>query len=153
MYAPLSRGSFAESVERSPSAVHGGIRCKALFTVWRIDVIKIEQLWTEVDGVKEVQLIARDEGSALPFVGTIGLLLGAKSSGIRRLFVAPSERRRGIGTTLVNLCCRKAKDHGSETLGLSLGAGNEEAMEFYKRLGFIRAYQYEDGSHVVCKVL
>ena len=112
-----------------------------------------EQLYTEVDGVKEIQIIAMERGAVMPFVGTIGLQLGAKSSSVRRLFVPGSQRRRGIGSALVNLCCRKAKDHGSDTLGLSLGAGNEEAWEFYKRLGFIRAYEYEDGSHAVCKIL
>lgn len=91
-------------------------------------MIEYEQLWTEVDGVKEIQIIARDRGAVMPFVGTIGLLLGEKSSSVRRLFVPCSERRRGIGSALVNLCCKKAKDHRSETLGLSLGAGNEEAM-------------------------
>ena len=116
-------------------------------------MIEYEQLWTEVDGVKEIKIIAIERSAVLPFIGVIGLRLGERSSCVRQLFVAPSERRRGIGSALVNLCCRKAQDHGSETLGLSLGAGNDDAWEFYKRLGFIRAYQYDDGSHVVCKIL
>ncbi len=116
-------------------------------------MIQIEQLWTEVDGVSEVLVIARKPDSFLPFVGTVGVNLGKHSSGIRRLYVAGSERRTGIGTMLVEAASELAKDHGSETLGLNLADDNEAIWPFYKKLGFIRAYRYRDGGTVVCKIL
>ncbi len=125
--------------------------------------VEIHELPTEVDDIAEIKLVAmmtRFDATKQPaaimaplFVGCVGLHLGERSSCIRQLFVAPKFRRLGVGRRLVERCCQLADVYGSETLGLQLAPNNEGAWQFYKRLGFLVAYEYQDGPQVCCKQL
>lgn len=87
------------------------------------------------------------------FCGTVRLQFeGRKSACIWRLQVHPKARRQGIGTRLVECCCKIAKDAGCETIGLTLDKDNEGAAGFYRKLGFIFGYEFDD-SFVMVRIL
>ena len=56
---------------------------------------------------------------------------------LSRLVIAPAERRRGLGETLVRgLCARGREELGVETVSLFVLEDNEHATRLYRRLGF-----------------
>jgi GNAT superfamily N-acetyltransferase len=117
----------------------------------------------KVDGVRTSQLVAfgDDDRSGRAIVGMVELLYQKanpdltprRSACIRMLFVHRSFRKQGIGRQLVNEACEIARSYGCETLGLRLAAINYSGAEFYRKLGFQFAYEYDDGSFVVTKNL
>ena len=88
-------------------------------------------------------------------VGNVELIhKGRVSAGLCKLFVVSNERNRHVGTALVNRAVRIAEESGCLTMGASLHSMNFGLMEkFYAKLGFIFAYQYDDGSTCITKVL
>jgi len=52
------------------------------------------------------------------------------------MWVAPTHRRSGIGTKLVNAIFAWASVNGARTLVLILTSNNATAIQFYERLGF-----------------
>ncbi len=52
------------------------------------------------------------------------------------MWVAPSHRRSGIGSKLVNAIFAWAHANGARTLQLIVTSNNDTAINFYKRLGF-----------------
>jgi len=52
------------------------------------------------------------------------------------MWVAPAQRGKGVGFTLVSGVRAWAKDQGARTLRLSVTNNNERAIEFYRRTGF-----------------
>jgi ribosomal protein S18 acetylase RimI-like enzyme len=114
-------------------------------------MMKIHQLDARVDGVRSTHLVAF---FAEDFAGSVDLLYQDRvSATVKELFVDNVYRGQGIGTALITRCCEIARNGGCETLGLSLAKDNSGAAEFYKKLGFIFAFQYDDGSFVVVKIL
>lgn len=121
-----------------------------------MNTTKIEKLEIFIDGVRTTQLIAICYSQiAVPqFVGTVELLcVGRRSACIRQLFVHPDYRMQGIGTMLVECALKVSRAAGCEAIGLSLAKSNDEAADFYRRLGFFFAYEYDDGSFVLSKSL
>ena len=86
------------------------------------------------------------------FTGTIHVTLRAGSAYISKLYVAGSERRQGIGTLLMEDAIKVAKDFGCESIALTVSKENEN-IKFYDKFNFLRCYQYDDKSHLFCKVL
>lgn len=126
--------------------------------------MKIERLDCEVDGTRTSQLIAfgDDAQSGRSVIGTVELLFlkanekratPRRSACVRMLYVHQSFRFQGIGRQLIDEACEIARRYGCETLGLSLAADNYPGSEFYKKLGFNFAYEYDDGSFIVTKNL
>lgn len=112
---------------------------------------RIRCIDTNVDGLEEARLMFVDEGV---FLGTVGLQYrNLRAANIRQLYVKEDCRGRGIGSHLVDYCCGVAKVAGCETLGLVVNKANDGAREFYKKLGFIFAYQYDNGDDLMTKVL
>src|SRR5437764_3417865 len=52
------------------------------------------------------------------------------------MWVAPSYRRLGIGSKLVDAIFDWARAHGARTLQLIVTSNNDGAIKFYERLGF-----------------
>jgi ribosomal protein S18 acetylase RimI-like enzyme len=52
------------------------------------------------------------------------------------VLVAPMERRKGIGRTLMTIVLEIAKRRGFESCRLEVGKGNEAAYELYVSMGF-----------------
>ena len=59
-----------------------------------------------------------------------------KEGEIESIFVEESFRSHGIGTILVNRALAWLDEHGSVRNRVSVGDGNEEAWEFYRKFGF-----------------
>lgn len=56
---------------------------------------------------------------------------------LARLVVAPAQRGRGIGGTLIReLCIRGCQELGTDSCSLFVLAGNSSALQLYRRLGF-----------------
>jgi ribosomal protein S18 acetylase RimI-like enzyme len=59
------------------------------------------------------------------------------------MWTAPSHRRRGVGRLLVNEVLSWARGRAAETLTLMVTSGNEPAIRFYERLGFVQTGRTE----------
>jgi putative acetyltransferase len=80
-------------------------------------------------------LIARVEGRA---VGCVGFALGEQGQGeIKRLFVQPAARGRGVGRALMVELERRAAAEGVNLLQLETGVKQPEALALYRALGYV----------------
>lgn len=55
----------------------------------------------------------------------------------------PSHRGRGLGALVMAALCKRLA-HEYETIGLNVETSNEPALRIYDRLGFRRAFQYQE---------
>lgn len=88
-----------------------------------------------------VFLVARDAGGTA--VGCGGLrLLGPGSGEIKRMYVDPAARGTGVATALLRALEDHARHLGLTRLLLETGAGQPDAIRFYRREGYepIEAY-------------
>jgi GNAT superfamily N-acetyltransferase len=96
-------------------------------------------------------LVARvDGGQAAPPqrpVGGVGLRRLAEGVGeVRRLWVDPSRRGRGVGRALMARLEGSALDLGFENLFLATGDRQPEAVQLYETTGWTRLYVDHDGN-------
>ncbi len=81
-----------------------------------------------------------------------GLVDRAPWPELRLLAVSPDARGLGVGRLLVEECVRRARAAGAAELGLHTSRSMRVAMEMYRRMGFVRAPEYdfhpENGEHV-----
>ncbi len=132
-----------------------------------------DQLWltyerSASDERRNIKSMRRDPNVAV-FVaetpaGLVGRLSIARDSGLQShhvcelgLMVAASERRRGIGTALIEEALKWARASGITKLELHVFPHNEPAIALYRKLGFIeegrRQRHYRIGGHYVDAVL
>lgn len=52
------------------------------------------------------------------------------------MWTAPTHRRQGVGTRLIAAIADWAREHGVQRLVLMVTSSNDQAVEFYRRLGF-----------------
>jgi len=115
------------------------------------NTVRLMSIDADVDGVKETTIFAVEDDSV---VGCISVRhKGRRAAEVRQLFVVAERRMSGIGRVLLENACLLARNSKCETIGLYLLADNECAWGFYRSCGFIRAYEYENGSWVVCRKL
>jgi GNAT superfamily N-acetyltransferase len=87
-------------------------------------------------GLLQVEL-AQDPMSAM-FVGYCVCSVSPENTGsVESLFVNASYRSRGIGTTLVSRGLIWMDSHGVWQKRVSVAAGNESALPFYAKFGFV----------------
>lgn len=55
---------------------------------------------------------------------------------IRRVFVAPAHRERGVATALVASACRRAHERGAERASALVAVDNRPSRTLFERLGF-----------------
>lgn len=95
-------------------------------------------------------LVALDESSRA--VGVIGFRPFSEESAaaeIKRLYVRPDSRGRGLGRSLAESALALAAEAGYvEALLTTLPASMERALGMYERLGFRRCEPFYDHSHV-----
>ena len=75
-------------------------------------------------------------------IGCIGYHITDNTAHLHRLFVKPSEKRKGIGTTLLEIAETKLKQQGVAVSIVHLGAPKEqwfESYSFYPKHGY---YEY-----------
>lgn len=94
--------------------------------------------------------LAREEGRLVGYVFAMWFL---DEMHINKIAVASSHRRRGIAAALMDHCFAFARKHDVQTISLEVRETNEGAQEFYRSLGFARAYvrprYYPDGEGAV----
>ena len=97
-------------------------------------------------------LVARAEEATDP-VGGVGVRTVAAGTGeVRRLWVDPQWRRRGIARALMDGLEQAARDLGLDTLRLATGDRQPEAVALYDASGWTRARvdTYEGPAETVC---
>lgn len=78
-------------------------------------------------------------------VGGVALVAGdVHSLLLRRCYVLPSERRRGVATALVAEALRLADDRGASRLALDVLASRRGAIAAWRRMGFADAEPWGD---------
>jgi len=83
--------------------------------------------------------VARRPGDAGPPVGGVGLRTVAQEAGeVRRLWVDPDRRGRGLGRALMAALEQAAADLGHMTLQLATGDRQPEAVALYEATGWER---------------
>lgn len=101
-------------------------------------------------------IVARDE--KLAAVGCAALVPHEDYGEIKRMFVAPSQRGKGVAQALLARLEREARSAGLSALKLETGVSQPEAIGLYQRAGFkpcppFGAYQPDPLSLFMSKVL
>ena len=86
--------------------------------------------------------VARQNVHALGCGGYV--LLGSNDAEMKRLFVDPAQRGRGVGNALVQHIEKAAADEGVKTLYLETGVKSSEALRLYQRFGFETCSPFAD---------
>lgn len=94
-----------------------------------------------------------DEGAA---VGCGAIVLSSEYGEIKRMFVSPSVRGRGVGKQLLGFLEDRAKAKGCTHFVLETGYLQNEAISLYLRSGYVRcgafgSYQEDPNSIFMCK--
>ena len=63
-------------------------------------------------------------------------------AGLLQLAVAPSERRKGVATAIVQASLRWARLRGARQAWLAVEADNHAAIALYRKFGFRDVYRY-----------
>jgi GNAT superfamily N-acetyltransferase len=89
-----------------------------------------------------LQLLARaEDGRAVGFatlLWTWSLLRGGRVAVMNDLFVAPGDRRRGLGGALIAACREHARERGALWLGWQTAKDNVRAQRVYEAAGALR---------------
>lgn len=72
-------------------------------------------------------------------VGFAGMLFSATDAHVTTITVHPDWHRRGVGTRLMLLLARQAREWGMSALTLEVGVGNDPAIGLYRRFGLAPA--------------
>jgi ribosomal protein S18 acetylase RimI-like enzyme len=101
---------------------------------WFLDIVEHEdkalilaQLGSNVVGVLHIEI---HKSPGLPFFVPRSYAL------VSDLAVSRPYRFRGYGRTLMKYAIEWAKDHGADAIELNVWAANQDAIRFYRRLGF-----------------
>lgn len=88
--------------------------------------------------------VARNEGADGAIVGCCAIVLSAEYGEIKRLYVQPAGRGKGIGRGLLELLEQAAREAGCGQMVLETGPSQPEAMGLYERQGFTRCGPFGD---------
>ena len=81
-------------------------------------------------------VLARDEkGEAM---GCGAVMHSDGYAELKRMYVRPSARKRGIGAAIIGFLEQHAADHGFMTIRLETGTQQTEALSFYEGMGYAR---------------
>lgn len=93
-----------------------------------------EQAWAaEVSGADRQVQVAEDSGTVL---GVISIQVLPPTSDLLRVVVAPSARRRGVATRLIDDALDRAATAGATRMLLEVRHDNDPAILCYGRAGF-----------------
>jgi putative acetyltransferase len=91
------------------------------------------------DGV--LFFVARDEGRAAGCGGV--LIVGRDYAEVKRMYVRPAFRGRGLGRLMLDHLIAHARQHGLTVIRLETGIHQREAIALYERRGFRRIPPFE----------
>jgi ribosomal protein S18 acetylase RimI-like enzyme len=104
--------------------------------------MKVLQLNTRFDGESAATFVGIECGA---LVAQCLLYYKNGAARIESLFVSEQWRQRGFARQLINECKATARERGCVTLGLVVTKKNTAARKAYDRLGFMPAFQWDDG--------
>lgn len=113
------------------------------------DQVNIISISPEVDGNHETQYLAMHDGKCIGRVGVRSQ--GLTCASVRQLYVEPAYRKKGIGRQLLKSCILRAALDQCESINLTVARNNRGVLPFYKREGFVIAYECSDGEYVLCR--
>ena len=87
-------------------------------------------------GARSKAYLAMDQGTPCGIVGGFLDPQDAIRAQLVSMWVAPSHRRLGVGSQLVNAIAEWARAEGAGLLRLVVTSNNQRAIQFYQRLGF-----------------
>ncbi len=85
--------------------------------------------------VKRARVVVADNDGELVGFAILHVELGAGY--VVTLDVAPQQRRKGLATRLMGELVAQARSVGCSEVWLHVFAGNDAAVRFYERLGFV----------------
>ncbi|MGK9147601.1 GNAT family N-acetyltransferase [Plantibacter flavus] len=91
-------------------------------------------------------LLAADGATLLGCV----VLTGGPEPELKRLWVTPAARRRGVAGALIDHAATLATERGDRTLRLSVWSWREAAIALYERSGFAPAASWDDRPELSC---
>lgn len=119
--------------------LHDGERYSAsLYPAESNHILPVEAL--RADNVRFV--VARDECGAV--VGTGALVLFDGWAEVKRMWVVPSERGKGVSKAILGDLEARARGAGVRLLRLETGVKNDAALALYSRAGFTRCAPFAD---------
>jgi ribosomal protein S18 acetylase RimI-like enzyme len=65
---------------------------------------------------------------------------------LAELYVAPEQRRRGVGRALMEAAVREAREHGAETMDIGVDEPDLAARRLYESMGFTNRTGGPDGA-------
>jgi ribosomal protein S18 acetylase RimI-like enzyme len=94
-----------------------------------------EALQGSVTSPDSIFLIAE---TAARVIGFAQLVCGSNAAAtLTRIYVLPSEQRRGVGAELARALFDQASSRGISRIDVAVAAQNERARNFYERLSFV----------------
>ncbi len=89
-----------------------------------------------MNGEKAIGYLAMDDDRACGIIGAFRDENDLLSANVVSMWVAPSQRRTGVGSSLIVALQTWARSCGVYSLRLMVTSNNRAAIEFYERIGF-----------------
>lgn len=148
--APMNDSSRSQVEVRQvhPTAPDAGQLLESYFAELRtrfgsFDPPTIEELCA--DAARGVVLVVDDEGQ--PVASGSLRLLDADVAEVKRMFVVPQARGRGIGRLLLRALEDHARSRGCRRVVLDTAATLREAANMYLREGYVEIERYNDNPY------
>lgn len=87
-------------------------------------------------------VVARNDSGAV--IGTAALVLFDGWAEVKRMWVVPSERGKGVSKALLDDLESRAREEGVSLLRLETGVKNDAALALYSRAGFVPCAPFAD---------
>lgn len=87
-------------------------------------------------------VVARNGSGAV--IGTAALVLFDGWAEVKRMWVVPPERGKGVSKALLDNLESRAREEGVSLLRLETGVKNDAALALYSRAGFVRCAPFAD---------
>lgn len=87
-------------------------------------------------------VVARDEDGAA--IGTGAIALASGWAELKRMWVTPAARGKGLSKAILADLEARARDAGASLMRLETGIANHEALALYERKGFVRRGPFGD---------
>lgn len=105
---------------------------------WMYDLKALEQ---QVNEKGHVFLLAKEEDEFLGFAAYEVHCQGQAKTKIHKIYILPGTQGKGIGKKLISHIKDIAFMNGDKYLYLNVNRFNENAISFYKHIGFYEAYR------------
>jgi ribosomal-protein-alanine acetyltransferase len=121
--------------------------------VFAMEAWSAETVASELVGSGRVALVAEEDAVGVEgagrLVGYLVLMTAGDVADLNRIAVRPGSQRAGVASALLAAGIERVRKQGAQRLLLEVAEGNEAALSFYARRGFMeisrRDRYYRDG--------